>query len=199
MTQSYTEKSQSNTEKKAIMNLFKKIFLLTIICVTLLPAQIKFTSVGGGLGLGTIQGNSTSVSAACGSINTDFKLWFSNAVSFRFEYTHARQTEYFLPENRDGKYYPFMNIYNLRAGIQQPLSPLFYIEETAGLLALNDRTFGDINLWDFGGMFSLLGGVNLRNNERKGFVVGLSFEYGITINQTTANFSFIKLQTQYYF
>lgn len=181
------------------MNKLIKILALFILLVTSSHAQIKFISTGGGFGLGSIQGNSPSVSALSASISTDFKLWFSNIVAFRFEYMHARQTEFFLPENREGKYYPFMNIYNLRAGIQQPLSSTFYLEETAGLLALNDRTFLDTNVWDFGGMFSLLGGLNFRNNENKGLVLGLSFDYGVTINNTTANFSFLKLQTQYYF
>ena len=178
----------------------KKFFLISfLICCSTIFAQIKFTSVGGGLGLGSIQGNSTSVSAFGGSINSEFKLWFSNAVSFRLEYEHLRNVDYYLPENRTGKFYPFMNIYNLRAGIQQPLSSTFFIEESAGLLILNDRTFPDVNVWDFGGIFSLAGGINFRNLEKKGLTISLCLDYGFTINQTAANFSVVKIQGQYYF
>lgn len=176
-----------------------KKFLLLLIFYSAASAQIKFVSIGGGLGLGSIQGNSTSVSSFGGSINTDFKLWFSNAVTFRFEYSHARDVNYFLPENRTGKFYPFMNIYNLRAGIQQPISSTLFLEESAGLLTLNDRTFPDINVWDFGGIFSLAGGINFRNIEKKGLTVTLCVDYGFTINKTAANFSIIKIQAQYYF
>ncbi|MBI3125233.1 MAG: hypothetical protein HYZ10_12590 [Ignavibacteriales bacterium] len=176
-----------------------RIFILLVAITSINFAQIKFTSVGASFGIGTIQGNSTSVSALSGSISTDFKLWFSDVVSFRLGYTHARMTEYFLPENRTNKYYPFFNFYTLKGVIYQPLYKKLFIEEAAGILVLNDRTFGDTNIWEFGGTFSLLAGLDFRDLEMKGITVGLSTGYGVTLTSTNASYSFFSLNAQYYF
>ncbi len=176
-----------------------KIFLLLAIISSFSFSQVKFTSVGASFGTGSIHGNSPSVSALSGSLSTDFKLWFSEVVSFRLGYTHARMTEYFLPENRTNKYYPFLNYYTLKGVIYQPLYKKLFIEETAGILVLNDRTFGDTNIWEFGGTFSLLAGLDFRDLEMKGITVGLSTSYGVTINSTTAGYSIFSIKAQYYF
>ena len=176
-----------------------RIFIILVAITSINFAQIKFSSVGASFGTGTIQGNSTSVSALSGSISTDFKLWFSDVVSFRLGYTHARMTEYFLPENRTNKYYPFFNFYTLKGVIYQPLYKKLFIEEAAGILVLNDRTFGDTNVWEFGGTFSLLAGLDFRDLEMKGITVGLSTSYGVTLTSTNASYSFFSLNAQYYF
>lgn len=170
-----------------------------ILVTTGLNAQVKFSSIGASLGTGTIQGNSTSVSALSGSVSTDFKLWFSDAVSFRLGYAHARMAEYFLPENRTNKYYPFFNFYTLKGVIYQPLYKKLFIEEAAGILVLNDRTFGDTNVWEFGGTFSLLAGLDFRDPEMKGFTLGLSTSYGVTLTSTNASYSIFSVNAQYYF
>lgn len=175
------------------------IILLALLFGTNAYAQIKFTGAGTSLGIGSIQGNSTSVSALSGSVTTDFKLWFSDAVSFRLGYAHARMTEYFLPENRTNKYYPFFNFYTLKGVIYQPLYKKLFIEETAGILVLNDRTFGDTNVWEFGGTFSLLAGLDFRDLDMKGFTLGLSTSYGVTLTSTNASYSIFSINAQYYF
>lgn len=176
-----------------------RIFLLLLTLAGICYAQIKFTNVGASLGTGSIQGNSPSVSVLSGSLSTDFKLWFSDVVSFRLGYSHARMAEYFLPENRTNKYYPFFNFYTLKGVIYQPLFKKLFIEEAAGILVLNDRTFGDTNVWEFGGTFSFLAGLDFRDEELKGITVGVSTSYGVTINSTTAGYSIFTLNTFYYF
>ena len=181
------------------MKITTKILLLIIATATISSAQIKFSSVGASFGTGIIQGNSPSVSALSGSVSTDFKLWVSDVVSFRLGYAHARMTEYFLPESRTNKYYPFFNYYTLKGVIYQPLYKKLFIEEAAGILVLNDRTFGDTNVWEFGGTFSLLAGLDFRDLEMKGITVGLSTTYGVTLTSTNASYSFFSLNAQYYF
>jgi len=178
-----------------ILRIFLFSFILTSICF----AQIKYTNIGASLGIGSIHGNSPNVSALSGSLSTDFKLWFSDVVSFRLGYTHTRMSDYFLPENTTNKYYPFLNFYTLKGVIYQPLFKKLFIEETAGILILNDRTFVDTNVWVFGGTFSFLVGLDFRYEELKGITIGLSTSYGITINATTAGFSIFALEGKYYF
>jgi hypothetical protein len=181
------------------MRYTKQILLLMVLSSSLIFPQVKFTGVGASLGTGSIHGNSTSVSALSGSISTDFKLWFSDIVSFRLDYTHARMADYFLPGSRTFRYFPFFNFYTLKGLISQPLYKKFYIEEAAGILLLNDRTFSDTNLWEFGGTFSLVAGLDLRGFDTKGFTIGLITSYGITINSTTAGYSIFALNANYYF
>ncbi|KAF0151925.1 MAG: hypothetical protein FD143_1535 [Ignavibacteria bacterium] len=176
-----------------------RILLLSVTLTSICFAQIKFTNVGASLGTGSIHGNSPSVSALSGSLSTDFRLRFSEVVSFRLSYSHSRMTDYFLPENRTNKYYPFLNYYTLKAVIYQPLFKKLFIEESAGILILNDRTFVDTNVWGFGGTFSLLAGLDFRDLDTKGFIVGLSTSYGITISSTSAGYSTFEIAAKYHF
>ncbi len=175
------------------------IGLVLLFCSSITTAQIKFTAAGAGFGYGSIKGNSASVDALTANINTDFKLWFSQEVTFRISYAHARMIEYFIPENRLGKYYPFLNIYSLSANIWQPLSEGFFLEESAGLTLANDRTFSDVNTWDGGATFGLTAGLDFRENDLKGFTVGLGYNFGITVAKTSVSYSFITLQAKYYY
>lgn len=175
------------------------IFFISFLLASTSLAQIKITNIGASIGTGSIKGNSPNVSALSGSISSDFKLWFSDAVSFRAGFSHARMSDYFLPENRNNKYYPFLNYYTLKCVIYQPLFKKLYLEETAGILLLNDRTFVDTNVWEFGGTFSLLAGLDFRDIDLKGFTIGISINYGVTVNSTSAGYSNFAFNLNYYF
>lgn len=181
-----------------------KRFLFNIILFAFLAwgnifGQFNSFNAGAGIGAGEITGNSTPQSAFSIKLFADFKTWFSEDVSFRASYHYARKIEYFLPENRNGKYYPYLHSFSFQAFMDQKLTGLIFIEEGAGLSAVNDRTFSDTNEWDFGTEFSFLGGLDLRNDLSKGFRLGVNLDYGITFTGTTANFYLVSLQTQYFF
>ncbi|MBL1213361.1 MAG: hypothetical protein D8M61_08435 [Ignavibacteriae bacterium] len=150
------------------------------------------------MGIGSIKGRSTAQTSFAANLFYDFQVPFISDASFRLNYLHSRKVEYFLPENRKGKYYPFIHAISLKAFINQSLSELFYVEEGAGLVAVNDRTFSDTNVWDYGIAFNLLGGIDLRLLN-KGFKLGAGIEYGITFNNTTASYFSFHLQSQFYF
>lgn len=162
-------------------------------------AQITFKSVNAGLSIGAIYGNSPSITSFGGKISTDFNLWFSDEITFQAGFEHARRVEYFLPENRTNKDYPFVNYYFLKASIKQPFYKKLFLEEGIGLIVLNDRTYSDTNIWEYGGMFSLACGIDFRENIDSGFTLSAGINYGITINSTSAGFSLISFQTNYYF
>lgn len=107
--------------------------------------------------------------------------------------------EKFLPENRTGRYYPFLKIFSIKGFIRQDFFFPFYLEEGAGFIYLNDRTFSDVNVWEIGIGFSALAGYDFRKINTNGFSLGLGIDYGITFTQTTANYFLVFLQTQYYF
>lgn len=178
---------------------FVQIFFPLVILSSSVSAQINSVSFGGSLHLGNIRGNSPSISSFGGTIFIDFIPWFENDVSFRTSFTYSQMVEKFLPENRTGRYYPFIKVFSLKGFIRQDFSFPFYLEEGAGIILLNDRTFGDVNAWDTGAGFSALFGYDLRKTGTTGLSLGLGIDYGVTFTKTTASYFLVFLQTQYYF
>ncbi len=176
-----------------------QIFFLLILSASISIAQIESPSVGGSLHLGNISGNSPPVSSTGGTLFVDFFPWFENDVSFRTSFTYSQMVEKFLPENRAGRYYPFIKSLSLKGFIRQDFLYPFFLEEGAGLVYLNDRTFSDVNLWEFGAGFSVLFGYDFRIVGTKGLSLGLGVDYGVTFTHTTASYFLVYLQTQYYF
>ena len=170
-----------------------------LIFTTATKAQINSFNVGGSFHIGSIAGNSPSVTSLGGSVFVDFYPWFENDVSFRFGYSYSQKVEYFLPENRMGRYYPFLKILSLKGFIRQNFSLPLYLEEGAGIIYLNDRTFLDANNWQVGTSFSASVGYDFRKVDPSGFCMNLGLDYGVTFTQTTANYFFVFLQGQYYF
>lgn len=162
-------------------------------------AQISSPSIGASFHLGDIQGNSASVSSAGGTFFLDFFPWFENDVSFRAAFTYSQMVEKFLPENRTGRYYPFIKFFSLKGFIRQDISFPFYLEEGAGLIYLNDRTFSDTNVWELGVGFNFLCGYDFRKIGLTGTSIGLGIDYGVTFTHTTANYFLFYVQARYHF
>ena len=74
-----------------------------------------------------------------------------------------------------------------------------FLEEGVGLLALNDRTFSDTDVWSYGVVLSLSGGWDLRGFNLSGFKLGAGVEFGITFNNTLARYSAFYLYFNYTF
>lgn len=169
------------------------------ISVSATKAQINSFNVGGSIHIGNIAGNSPSVTSLGSTVFFDFYPWFENDVSFRFGYSYSQKVEHFLPENRTGRYYPFLKILSLKGFIRQDFSFPLYLEEGAGIIYLNDRTFPDVNNWQIGTSFSASVGYDFRKVESSGFCMSLGLDYGVTFTQTTTNYFLVFLQTQFYF
>jgi len=178
---------------------FSQLLAAVIIFSTASQAQISSASVGGSIHLGSIQGNSTPVTSAGGSLFLDFFPWFENDVSFRLGYTYSQKVEYFLPEDRTGRYYPLIKIFSLKGFIRQDLSYPIYAEEGAGLIYLNDKTLANVNQWEPGAAFSAALGLDLRKEGTMGVSLAFGLDYGVCITSTNANYYLVFLQGQFYF
>ncbi|NMB81856.1 MAG: hypothetical protein GYA14_08560 [Ignavibacteria bacterium] len=174
----------------------KKIFVIIIFSYASSLAQINSVSIGAGVGLGEIKGNSPSVTSLGASVYLDFVPWFSNDITFRTGFLYAQKLEHFLPESRKLRYYPFVKSYFLKGILRVDLNQLFYLEQGAGLIYLNDRTFGDINEWEPGASFNVLCGIDFSELNRNGILLGLGLDYGITFTKTSASYYLIYLQVQ---
>ncbi|MEW6195299.1 MAG: hypothetical protein AB1521_09100 [Bacteroidota bacterium] len=156
-------------------------------------SQIKKVDPGASIGIGEIKSNSPSVTALGGTIFFDFTMWFSEDVWIRTGFSYMRKLEYFLPENREGRAYPFMKLFSLEGVIQQQFTNIIFVEESAGLIYLNDRTFG-VNEWMLGTQFSALCALDFTDSLRSGSRVGLGFKYGITFTNTNADYYSLFVQ-----
>src|SRR4030042_1633907 len=123
---------------KSFVLILPVMFILSAYCIN---GQIKSFSLGEYVGIGEIQGNSSSLTSFCGSIFLDVKPSFLQDFSFRLSFLYARKIEYFLPENRSNKYYPFMKAITLKVYTEQNIYGRIFAEEGIGPLVLNDRIF----------------------------------------------------------
>ena len=157
--------------------------------------QISEFGIGAGLGLGSIKGNLPSQTALNGGLVFEFPSIFDDFYSFQLSIQYAQKVERFLPENRIGRYYPFIKFITLKPVIRQFFNNNFYTEEGLGLVYLNDRTYSDYDTWNYGMSLHLLGGININNS----FDLGLKIDYGLTFNNTTASYFLVTAQGVYKF
>jgi hypothetical protein len=162
-------------------------------------AQISSASIGGSLHLGSIQSNSVPVTTFGGTFFVDFFPWFEHDVSFRLGYTYTQKVEYFLPEDRTGRYYPLQKTISLKGYIRQDISYPVYIEEGAGFIYLNDKTLANLNSWELGAGFGAAIGIDFRKDGFKGITIGGGLDYGVCFTGSNAYYYLFFVQTQYYF
>ena len=161
--------------------------------------QVKIQSVGAYAGFGNIKGNSTGVASFTTSIFFDANFFFSEAIDYRFSFFYARKFEALLPDQSNFRYFPFHKGLSIKAILRQPLTEYFFLEEGIGLLALNDQTFSDTDVWAFGTAFHLLAGLDFTGGNSTGFKIGVGSEVGLTFIETTPQFFSLHFQTVYYF
>ena len=99
--------------------------------------------------------------------------------------------------NTNQPYNPFILGFNFKGVTTQYFDNKMFLEEGVGLLALNDRTFSDTDIWDYGIVISLSAGFDLRNYDLKGFKIGAGAEYGITFFNTLPKYSSIHVFVQF--
>ena len=172
----------------------KKVLLFFFLFAAAVFAQDTIRA-GSYLGGGIIKGNSPGQGSYFFSFFIDVPTPFSNVIIPRFSFIYAQNYNKLLPNNSDN-YHSFVKGFSLKAVINQNLKNNFYLEESAGLLALNDRVFSNNSVWDYGAVFSLLGGLDLRKETAKGLRIGLGVENGFTFSNTLAKYFTAYFQVQ---
>ncbi len=162
-------------------------------------SQSSAIEIGVGAGIGSIKGNSPSVTSLSGNIVLGYNPEFLNAVTFRTSFLIARKVEYFLPEDRRGRYYPFVKAFSLSGFIYQPLTAKFRLEEGLGFVIVNDRTFSDTDDWDFGLTASILIRYKIIHSGKNNFSIALGTEFGNTFTNSAASYFVFFLQGLYRF
>ncbi|AFN74810.1 hypothetical protein MROS_1574 [Melioribacter roseus P3M-2] len=172
-----------------------KLLLICILLCTYINVEAQIAKIGIGAGGGTIKGNSASVGALCGILFADTDILFPDYINIRGGFLFSRKAEYFLPENRTGRYYPFIKSFFIKAVTEQNLYGISYIEEGIGIAAINDRTFSDVDYWEPGITFGINAGIKPTRHSR--FSIGI--DYGLGLTRTNATYYSLLLSYAYQF
>lgn len=157
-------------------------------------------NVGAGLnfGGGSIGGNLTTLTGFASSLFVEGNPGISKNLIFRLSFVYITDSNILFPQNSN-RNYPFIKAFTLKGIETQNILNNIYIEEGLGILLLNDRTFENINEWDLGAAFSILPGIDFRDELKSGFKLGVGTEYGLTFTNTNVWYFSIHFQTEYYF
>ncbi len=167
----------------------KAVFIIAffLIFFSTSAAQLR-VGAGGFIGGGTIKGESPSLAAFTASVFIETNTALFLEVTPRLSYIYAKDFDAVLP-NTKKPYYPYMQGFTFKGITTQYFEKNIFLEEGIGFLALNDRTFSTTDLWSYGVVLSVSGGWDLRGFNLSGFRIGAGVEYGITFNNTLANYS----------
>lgn len=173
----------------------KSFLIILFLTVSLTDAQS--VSIGGFIGGGTVGGFAATTGAFTSSlfaeVNTPY-FGFNPRLSF----VYAQDFNALLPGSTN-KYFPFLKAYSLKAILTQPLKEPFFLEEGFGPEIINDRTFSNVNEWNYGIAISIETGMDFRKKNPNGFKAGVGAEFSITFGNTFAQYLSVHLQGQYYF
>ena len=177
-------------ENKVNVNL---IILFVLMFTTFTFAQLSNISVGGGIGLGSINGNLPSQTSFGGKIFIEAEPFIEPFHSLQFSFIFAQKLEKILPQNRANRYYPFVKSFSVTANGKQQLNENFFVGEGFGFLILNDRTFSDLNTWNYGLAINFFIGAEITDKTE----LTLNLDYGLTLTNTNASYALFILQGKY--
>jgi hypothetical protein len=176
-----------------IFNWISIVFLFT----SNIQAQDNF-GIGVNFGGGSMGGNLVNSGSFNTSLFVEGNPGFDGNYLMRLTFVYITDMNVLLP-NITNRYYPFLKGISLKGIQSQDYDNSIYSEEGLGILALNDRTYSNYNLWDYGAAFSVLVGLDLRHGVEKGFKIGIGGEYGLTFTNTSVRYLSVYLQSILFF
>lgn len=180
--------------------LLRKYLLPIVLSITFI-AGVRAQSgigVGGCLGGGVISGNSPNVSAFSSSIYFEFKTPLSEDIIPRISFIYAQDFNRLLPGSTN-KYFPFLKGISLKGVGSQDISDNYFVEESAGIITINDHTFSDVDEWNFGVVSSIIAGFDFRDNLNTGWRLGGGMEFAFSFANTFAKYLTFNVQGDCFF
>lgn len=171
------------------------VFVWLIIFPANSISQVEF-SIGGSIGGGVISGNSPNTGSFSTSVFIETNTVLFAEVYPRISFFYSRDFNAILPDLKQS-YLPFLQGGSIKGVTYQYFDSKFFLEETVGLMAVNDRTFSDTDTWEYGVNLSFLVGYDFRNFNLKGFKIGAGSEYGLTFTGTLPKYFSLYLQLHY--
>lgn len=172
------------------------IFIFIFVSANVSFGQVSKFNIGTYFGFGEISSNSPSQVSAGGSFFIEVKPGFVEGLTIYTSYFYARKFEYYIPQTRIDKYYPWLQGFTLQAAAQQNVG-VFYLQEGAGPAIINDHTFSDRNKWALGTAFNLSINLDLSSKVTKGLSVGGGIEYALAFGTITPTYFSTYLRFAY--
>ncbi len=169
------------------------IYIFIILFTLPMFAQLDNIAVGGGIGLGSIQGNLPSQTSYAGKVFIETGISLKPFNKIQFAFTYAQKLDKILLENHTISYYPFIRSFTIIGKSNQPINNTVFIEEGFGFLLLNDRTFSDIDTWNYGFVLNISAGTNLSTKTK----LQIGLDYGLSLNNTNASYILFLVSAKY--
>lgn len=180
-----------------MINKFCFTFAFIILFCSLTFAQIEY-SAGINAGGGFISANSPNEGAFTSSIFLDAYLNPEDYLSTRIGFIYATDFNSLVPGSRK-QHYPSVKGLYIKGVYSYYITHDLFMEQSLGLLTLNDKIYSDRNTWDFGIVVSLTAGIDFREEYENGFRLGIGLEYGTTFIRYTIQYYTTFFQLQYIF
>lgn len=184
-------------------NKFSKIFFILFFLLLInsnqSSAQERNYSLGLNAGISSFESLTSPVTGLHFTLFYEFPTWFTKAFNFQASIFYLRETEFFLPQQSDGNYYPYFYGASFSGVMRQPLNKGFFVEEQAGLLILKNKFFSGLEATNYGISFGAFGGIDLREDQENGFLLSIGYKGAITFNGDTPSMNSFLIQSQYFF
>jgi hypothetical protein len=164
------------------------------IFVNTISAQKSDFAIGGGIGAGGFIGNFPTQTTLGTKLYFEAKSPINIFNSIQFHLTAAQKIEKFLPDSYTYDHYSYFTSIGISGIFNQPLNEYLNIQEGVGLIYLNDRSFSDIDSWNFGVLLNLGIGTPISNSVD----LSINIDYGITVNNTNASYYLFIVEGKFY-
>jgi len=179
-----------------------KLFVLTFLFFFISSksfSQVDISTLGAETGMGVFNGNSPQVFSYNVSLFSDILVNFSSPSLLRVKLFYSGDFNSIVPQNRQHLYSSNIRGGSLQLLLEQSLYKQLYLQEGFGPLFVNDRTFSDVNTWNYGAVFSISCGIKFFNSDAKGFSLSINAELGNTFTSTTPQYLNVCLQPKFSF
>jgi hypothetical protein len=179
----------------------KRLLFSVLLFIALLsPAghsQVRLLGGGINTGIGYFSNASPSVTSYICGAYLDLKYTSLPDLSFKLQGLYSRDIDILFPENRTGKYYPYLYGGALTAMTAEELSPVFSLEYGGGIVLLRDKTFSDYDNYDPGAQLNAEVLMNVGTFTDAKLELGLAAMYGQTFGKTNPAYLFWSLDLRY--
>ncbi len=169
-----------------------------VICLVIFFSSLTFGqtnnfAIGSGVGFGSLMGDFPSQSTLGGKLFVEILHPLSPFNKFQIHYAFAQKVEKFLPGNNNIDYFSYMHSFGFSGLFVQPLTEQINIEEGLGIILMNDRSFDDINTWNYGIILNVAAGLPINKN----IDIALNIDYGITFYNTNSSYVLFLVQVKH--
>ncbi len=178
------------------MNKYRVCFFVFAICLALsTPGMAQIGFLGGGVdaGLGSFSSSAPSVTSYLASAYVDLKYYALPNIYFKPQIFYARDVNILLPEDRTGKYYPYIYGAALSAISGDSLSASWTLEYGGGVVILKDKTFGDLENFSPGAQLNASLLLTVKEYAVSKLQIGATVFYGQTFGKTTPGYFFYAI------